>query len=41
MIEIIFLVLAFIGLLVVCFAAFIVIFNWYCNSRFNSLNKKQ
>jgi hypothetical protein len=31
---------AFIGLVVTGLAAFIVFFNWYCNSRFNSLNKR-
>ena len=31
---------AFIGFVVVGIAAFIVTFNWYCNSRFNSVNKK-
>lgn len=31
---------AFIGFVVVGIAVFIVVFNWYCNSRFNSLNKK-
>lgn len=32
---------AFIGVIVTGLVAFIVLYDWYCNSRFNTVNRPQ